>query len=355
MKEHTFTQKIWTQASIGFAATSCLMLTACQPLTSSTNRGDSRVQITRETYHGWKDAIRVRNGKAFIIVVPSIGRVMQFGTDNDEGVLWENTFLYGKSQELNATEWTNYGGDKTWPSPEGEWGKHTGNKQWRPPIGFDGMPAEATVEGDTVILRHAADPSYGITAIRRIQLDPKEAKMLINTTYEVTRPDPIKVGIWVITQLKEPERLFVPVPKTAKSYVNLGAKLPPDLKVDNVVVTKVGGGLMIQGEAPVLGLSRNKLDPYKIGTEASSLLWVGPKQMLRIDSTRVPGGEYPDKGSSAEIYTNPDPLQYIELEMLGPLQTVKQNQSISRVNIYTLLPRTLPTPEAEARKIFGVR
>jgi hypothetical protein len=290
-----------------------------------------------------------------VVVVPSIGRVMQFGTGTDEGVFWENAFLSGKSQDPNSSQWTNYGGDKTWPSPEGEWGKHTGNKQWRPPVGFDGMPAEATIEGTTVVLHHPADPSYGISATRRIQLEPNEARLTINTTYESTRPDPIKVGIWVITQLKEPERIFVPVPKGARSYVNLGEKNPPDLKIDNVVVTKVGGGLMIQGEKPVVSLGRNKLDPYKIGTEASSLLWVGPKHMLRIDSTRVTGGEYPDKGSSAEVYTNPDPLQYVELEILGQLQTMSQNETISRVNVYTLLPRTVPTAEAEARKIFGLQ
>jgi hypothetical protein len=355
MKEQTFAPILWVRAAMVSVAAFCLLATGCQPFTGSSNRDQSHVRITHEAYHGWKDAIRISNGKAYVVVVPSIGRVMQFGTDNDEGVFWENSFLSGKSHDPKATQWANYGGDKTWPAPEGEWGKHTGNKQWRPPLGFDGTPAQATIDGDTVVLHHPADPAYGIAATRRIQLEPNEPIMTINTTYEATRPDPLKVGIWVITQLKEPQRIFVPVTKTAKPYVNLGEKVPPDLKVENLVVTKVGSGLMIQGERPLLSLSRNKLDPYKIGTEAGSLLWIGPKQMLRIDSTRALGSEYPDKGSSAEVYTNPDPLQYIELEMLGPLQTVKQNQSISRVNIYTLLPRTLPTPEAEARKIFGVQ
>lgn len=334
----------------------CLLVTGCQTPTASTTRvqpPQGGVKIVKQEYHGWNDAIRMSNGKAYVVVVPSIGRVMQFGSEGDEGVFWENTFLYGKPQDPSITQWANYGGDKTWPSPEGEWGKHTGNKQWRPPIGFDGQPAHATIEGTDVVLHHPVDPSYGIGATRRIRLDPSQTKMTITTTYQRTNREPIKAGIWVITQLKEPERIFIPVQTVYGAYVNLGQKPPPDLKLDNVMVSKVGSGLMMKGGQPLLSLIRNRLDPYKIGTEASSLLWVGPRQMLRIDAPRVPGAEYPDKGSSAEVYTNPDPLQYIELEMLGPLQTLTPQIAITQVNTYTLLPRTVPSPEAEARKVFA--
>ena len=48
------------------------------------------------------------------------------------------------------------------------------------------------------------------------------------------------------------------------------------------------------------------------------------------------GAEYPDEGSSAEVYTNSDPLKYVELEMLGPLQTLKVGDSVSQTNTYTL-------------------
>jgi len=60
--------------------------------------------------------------------------------------------------------------------------------------------------------------------------------------------------------------------------------------------------------------SAGKVSPYKVGFEGSSLLWIGDKHALRIDSLRAQGAEYPDKGSSAEVYTNPDPLKYVELD-----------------------------------------
>ena len=74
--------------------------------------------------------------------------------------------------------------------------------------------------------------------------------------------------------------------------------------------------------------------------------------MLRIDAPLRVGAEHPDRGSSTEIYTNPDPLRYIELETLGPLQFLKPGEGISHVNTYTLLRRTKASPEAEARAIY---
>ena len=75
--------------------------------------------------------------------------------------------------------------------------------------------------------------------------------------------------------------------------------------------------------------------------------------MLRIDSPRVPETDYPDSGSSAEVYTNPNPLQYVELEMLGPLHTMKVGDKIERRNTYTLFHRTESDPAAQVTAILG--
>jgi hypothetical protein len=103
----------------------------------------------------------------------------------------------------------------------------------------------------------------------------------------------------------------------------------------------------------VVALIRNPKASHKIGTEASTLLWIGDNSALRIDSPRLPLAQYPDRGSSAEIYTNPDPLKYVELEMLGPLRGMGSGDSIEQVNIYTLFRRTETSPDAEAQKILS--
>jgi hypothetical protein len=74
--------------------------------------------------------------------------------------------------------------------------------------------------------------------------------------------------------------------------------------------------------------------------------------MVRIDSPRIAAGGYPDQGSSAEVYTNPNPLRYVELEMLGPLATLNVGDKIERTNTYTLFRRTGRDPAAEARELL---
>jgi len=74
--------------------------------------------------------------------------------------------------------------------------------------------------------------------------------------------------------------------------------------------------------------------------------------VLRIDSPRQILMTYPDEGASVEVYTSPDPLPYVELEMLGPLTKMKQSEEISRTSTYTLLRRTETDPELEARKLL---
>ena len=325
------------------------------------------VSIRQVNYHGWSNSFLLSNGKAEIAIVPAIGRVMQFGFLGEEGVFWENRSLDGQALDTSAenwrkTDWINFGGDKTWPSPEGDWSKYTRRQSWRPPPAFDAMPVEARVEGEDLILISPVDPFLGVLTLRRVHLDPKETVMTIRTRYEKLTGDPVKIGVWVITQLKNPAGIYAPVTDSAplryaKGYAMLGKEPPPDLYIKDW-----DSGFIEHAKHGYTGnvvhrwfiyLSRDRKVPHKIGTDGGTLLWIGDKTALRIDSWRVSGKEYPDQGSSAEIYTNPDPLKYVELEMLGPVQTMHAGDQIERVNAYTLLRRSKKKPDMEARKIFS--
>ena len=81
------------------------------------------------------------------------------------------------------------------------------------------------------------------------------------------------------------------------------------------------------------------------------MAWVGEKEICLVTSERVSGAEYPDRGASAEVYTNPDPKKYVELEMLGPLSLLKPGDSISRTSTYALHQRTQKGPAEELRRL----
>jgi hypothetical protein len=287
-----------------------------------------RVSIQSFSYHGWPDSLQMSNGQVVAIIVPAIGRVMQFRFAREErGPFFENRALDGKAPDPNATEWVNFGGDKTWPAPQDDWPKLTPRK-WPPPPTFDSVPLKAEVKGSQVELVSPVDPYYGIRTRRMIRLEPGAPVMTIRTVYEKVQGEPVRVGVWVITQLGEPERagmILPPKPQYPEGYNKQMDVLPKDLK----------------REGRLLSVKRDPKNQTKIGSDAGTLVWMDKHFYLQIDSPRVTekSAEYPDQGSSAEIYTNPDPLQYIELETLGPLHTMKVGDTIERTNRYTLMRR----------------
>ena len=297
------------------------------------------VTMRRFTYHGWPDSILMSNGKVEVVIVPAIGRLMQFRFAGEEdGPFWENREMDGRAPEPKSSEWGNFGGDKTWPAPQSDWPTVTG-RAWPPPPAFDSMPVEARVERSAVVLGSPADPHYGIRTERRIELKSGEPSMSIHTRYTKVSGDAQRVGVWVITQLKDPVRVYAPLPTDslfASGYAKQSDALPKDFAIQD----------------RLLSLSRSAQTSHKVGCDGATLLWVGEKVMVRIDHGRLADAEYPDQGSSAEVYTNPDPRPYVELEMLGPLRTMQVGHSIESTSSYSLLRRTQQDPAAEARRIL---
>lgn len=277
-------------------------------------------------HHGWPDAILLRNGVVEAVIVPQIGRVMQFRfAGSQDGPFWENPALAGRKTEPAATEWMNFGGDKAWPAPQANWPQIT-SRAWPPPKGFDALPMEAESDDTAVTLVSSVDPDFGLRVRRRIELQPDQPVMTITTRYEKVSGPPVEVGVWVITQLKDPvslQAIFAETPPRRATDVRQLNESPAACRLDD--------GRLI--------LERDPGRSHKIGVLAGALIWIGKEEMLRIDSPFVAGGKYPDGGSSAEIYTNADPLAYIELEMLGPLEMLAVGNNLERQSTYTLMRR----------------
>jgi hypothetical protein len=290
-------------------------------------------------YHGWPSAWVLNNGQAEVVIVPAVGRIMQFKfVDDPDGPFWENRALDGKEPDPKATEWGNFGGDKTWPAPQEDWPKLT-PRGWPPPPAFDSMPVTVETAGPGLRLISPVDPHYGIRTRRLILLEPAAPEMTVETTYEKVSGNPSTVGIWTITQCKDPVAVFAnpnPFAPWPEGYNKQSSTLPAQLKRDR--------GL--------LSLTRDPKEPHKIGTLSKYLLWVGEKQALSISHARVPNGTYPDHGSDAEVYTNPDPLPYVELELLGPLHRLAVGDTVGEWRRYTLFRRQQSDPAAEARSLL---
>jgi hypothetical protein len=293
-------------------------------------------------YKGWPNSLLLSNGLLEAVVVPAIGRVMQlrFAGERD-GPFWENPMIGAHTTATDAEGWANFGGDKAWPSPQADW-EHIARRSWPPPAGFDGQPMEAAIDGPAAVtLASPIDAGYGIRVRRRIELSPDRPIMTVTTTYERVAGAPIEVAVWVITQLKNPVVVSAPLGEASgkgTGYEPQSDELPAGLHVAD--------GL--------LSLTRDPRQNHKIGMRAATLVWIGATELLRIDSALVAGAKYPDDGCSAEVYTNADPLPYVELELLGPLASLAVGESIERVSTYTLGRRTEKDPATEIKRLLAV-
>ena len=80
----------------------------------------AQVRVEKAAFHNWPDAVILRNPVAAVVIVPSIGRVMNFSLldktgQPTEGPLWNNRAMDGKPVEPASQQWGNFGGDKSWP------------------------------------------------------------------------------------------------------------------------------------------------------------------------------------------------------------------------------------------------
>jgi hypothetical protein len=319
-------------------------------------RFSSGVTVTPAPFYGWK-AIILRNRAAEVIVVPAIGRVMQFNLLDDKGnaipgPFWNNPEIGGQLH-ADSEGWTNYGGDKAWPAPQSEWPKVAG-RAWPPPQGFDAVSFTASIDGSRVELLSPVDPSYGVRVHRTIALDPERPVMTIETSYQKVQGRPVRVGIWTITQLASPDRAFILLPThsaLAAGYTNLLPSLPKDLTIDG----------------RLLSLARDPVNKTMIGSDGSALLWVGngpspdllvetePKTESKTKTVSVAGhnAEWPEQGSHSKIYTNSgEELKYVEFELLAQLRDLSRGETASATSVYRLIPRTESDPLAEAKKAF---
>jgi hypothetical protein len=309
------------------------------PTSTESTVEQAGVSVERIRYHGWPESFLLSNHCVEAVVVPVLSRVMRFGLVGEpEEAFWQNPELDGQLPTIGASEWANFGGDKCWPAPQSDWPAQTG-RPWPPPSAFDARLAEVSVVQRGVVLTSSVDPAYGIQMVRTILLDPIQPVMRITTEFRKLQGPAVSVAIWTITQLREPEAVLLWLPPSSRfqrGYLPLIKDEPAELSRR--------GRLMTLKRSPSLFT--------KIGSDAGSMAWLGKTSVLRIDAEVGPG-DYPDGGCITEVYTNPDPQKYVELETMGPLVKIGVGDHIRRMTTYTLMRRSVLELEFEAEKLFN--
>lgn len=171
--------------------------------------------IEEISFHGWK-AVRLSNGLVSLVAVPDVGgRVMAYNL-GEYPYLWLDRTLAGRlfSAEENMGDgsisaWKNYGGDKTWPAPQG----------WDSPDQWHGPPdpvldtgrytletVDSSVSAATVRMTSQPDPRTGVRISRQVTLHAGGGR--VNLHLEMTNvSDRARTwSIWDVVQVDATRR-----------------------------------------------------------------------------------------------------------------------------------------------------
>ncbi|MGW4482323.1 DUF4380 domain-containing protein [Amycolatopsis sp. NPDC004368] len=277
------------------------------------------------------DVVWLDNGVLRLGIVPALGGRLLSLVHGGVELLWRNPALLGDDLRLldgrdpvpnsgRMGDWVNYGGDKTWPAPQG-W---DGPGEWAgppDPVLDSGPYAVSGLSPLSVTLTSGVDPRTGLRFTRSLTLG-SGASYTLRLTAENCSSAPVRWALWNVTQLPGGGTVTAGLAGTqAPAVVELVAGTGnPEYTVD--------GATLVVPPQDVVG----KLGvPDTAGWVSCSVSGVTLTLSFDVDA----GAEYPDSGSPLEIWLEhplPEPLaalgdldppgRIVELEALGPMTTL---------------------------------
>lgn len=312
--------------------------------------------LVRQTnFHGWR-AVSLSNGLIRLVAVPDIGgRIMAYDLDQYP-FLYVDRVLAGKlfSAEENLGDgslaaWKNYGGDKTWPAPQG-WDDES---QWHGPpdpvldSGRYTLDASGS-DSQSAFFRMVSpeDDPTGLQITRQARIYPQSTRVDLELSFTNISERLIRWSIWDVVQLRAEREL----PDGRLTY-EPGCAVTTPLNTSS----KFPGGFNVMfgepdnqqwGVDPEYGIfiGEYRWEIGKVGVDSPGG-WIafansatGHAFTERFEYFLE--GEYPDEGVSVECWTvgkgrvanldyEKSDIYLMETEVLSPLYEFKPGESKS--------------------------
>ncbi|ASO20166.1 hypothetical protein FHR81_000150 [Actinoalloteichus hoggarensis] len=309
-----------------------------------------RVSITRDD-SGPYEVFHLDNGLVRLGVVPALGgRVLSAVFAGREYLYRNPRLLDDRLHPVDGrrplptsgpmSAWLNFGGDKTWPAPQG-W---DGPDQWAgppDPVLDSGAYQARPVVTDTaaeITMISGDDPRTGLRTVRTVRLAEGESRYTLEVGFRNVTSRPVRWALWNVTQLagESPEEAG----PHAGVYVGLrGSGLPRSVELITAgpapAVTDTGGPVVRVAAQDVVG---------KVGFPDASgwLADVGAQGTLTQTFPIDEAAEYPDEGSRVEVWLEhplAEPIaalgdllprdRVVECEALGPLTTLAPGEHVT--------------------------
>jgi hypothetical protein len=306
-----------------------------------------RTQIVKEDFRGWPNTYRLTNGVVEARVVTDIGpRIMDVHMVGKPNLLYVRDAEAGRSGE---PRWVQRGGWRLWIAPE----------RSETTYALDNAACRAEIVNDTTLrVAGPPQPAAGHQKYIDVTLQPGEPRLRIAARLTNIADHELTYAAWSLPVLRPGGRAFVPFdvgPLTAFDAVR---------RLSLWSYTRIGdpryhfGDRLIQIDQATVrpappGQSGRRDDESKIGVDSTqgwaAYLLDGTLFLKRFP--HEPRGQYPDGGATIEVYSS---HEFLELEDLGPLTTIKPGEDIVLSEDWWLFPGvSVPATEAGALAALG--
>ncbi|MFB4301725.1 DUF4380 domain-containing protein [Actinomadura sp. NTSP31] len=292
------------------------------------------VRVETDT-SGPYDVVWVDNGTLRLGIVPALGgRLLSLVQDGGE-LLWRNPALLddrlhpagGHRPERTSgpmANWRNYGGDKTWPAPQG-WSS-PGEWAGPPDPVLDSGPYTCEVRtgtgGAAVVLESEHDPRTGLRLRREIRVRAGETGYDLRVSAVNASSAPVRWAVWNVAQY--------PGGGTVHVAVRPGFREPVELAVGTAAPawTRPRPDTV---EVP----AQDAVGKLGFPHAAGRLAYTRDGHRLTMEFDVHDDAPYPDGGSRAEVWMEhpldrplehlgglAPPARIVECEALGPWETL---------------------------------
>ena len=277
------------------------------------------VTVDKTAYAGWPNCYRLTNGEVELVVTADVGpRIIRYGYVGGQNLFVE---LEEDLGQTGGDGWRLYGGSRLWVAPEDRVYSY----------GADNEPVEIEVSGSTLTALAPVE-NTGVQKWITVELADRGTKARV--TYGLANRTiwPLRIATWVLTMMNRGGIAVTTLPPRGTH--------PEILAPTNPVVlfafTNMSDSRWSWLEKYiVLRQDPGNSDPEKIGlfnpATRGAYLLNGELFVKKFDAS--PDEEYPDMGSSFEIFTNE---RFLELETLGPMRTLQPGESMEHVEAWSL-------------------
>jgi hypothetical protein len=305
------------------------------------------VSITRESYRGWPDTVRIANGQIEARVVTAVGpRVIELRATGGENLFHVRD---GEAGGQDEPAWTFRGGWRLWIAPE----------QRATTYVPDNTACQVeVVDGHIVRVTGPPQPAAGIQKV--VELEPATDAPCLHVRSHIRNigTAPVTYAAWSLSVMRPGGRAVVPLDVGALDAFDATRKLilwsytrmaDPRYRFGDRLVT-IDHGRVTAPPTPAAGSTGRRGDESKIGVD-SAQGWAayqlgGTLYLKRF--AHDPAGQYPDGGATIEIYSS---AEFLEVENLSPLTTIPPGGELVYPEDWWVFTGVAPTDEALLAKV----